>query len=447
MKIFIVEDDPWYGEILQHHLELNPENEVHRFEDGASLMRALHQKPHLITLDYSLPDTSGAELLKRIRSESPDTAVVIVSGQEDVGTAVNLLKEGAFDYLVKDDNTRDRLWNTANRAKEQWALKQEVATLREEVGMKYDFGKAIIGSSPALKKVFAMMEKAAKTNITVSITGETGTGKELAAKAIHYNSPNRKKPFVAVNVSAIPSELIESELFGHERGSFTGAMTRRIGKFEEANNGTIFLDEIAELDLPLQAKLLRVLQEREVTRVGGNQAIKLNVRVLVATHRNLADEVKAGNFREDLYYRLLGLPVQLPPLRERGNDILLLAKHFIDAFCKENKLPALSLSNEASEKLLKYAWPGNIRECKAVLELAAVLASGEQIEPDDITFQSSTSLNDLFEEERTMREFEHLILQKYLDKYDHNVQLVASKLDIGKSTIYRMLKAEKEDSN
>jgi DNA-binding NtrC family response regulator len=297
----------------------------------------------------------------------------------------------------------------------------------------------IIGKSPAIEKVFSLIEKAAKTNITVSVTGETGSGKEMIAKAIHYNSDRHKAPFVAVNVAAIPRELIESELFGHEKGAFTGAVTRRIGRFEEADKGTLFLDEIGELDINLQAKLLRVLQEREITRVGGNSITKINVRIVVATHKNLLEEVAKKTFREDLYYRLIGLPILLPPLRDRGNDILILAKHFTDAFCKENKLGKKSISPEAQQKLLGYSFPGNVRELKSIMELAVVMADEEVIEADHITLSSSASINDLLSKDITLKEFEAQIIQHFLEKYDHDVLQVAKKLDVGKSTIYRMI--------
>jgi DNA-binding NtrC family response regulator len=290
-----------------------------------------------------------------------------------------------------------------------------------------------------MERVFAMIEKASKTNITVSITGETGSGKELVAKAIHFNSERHALPFVAVNVAAIPKELLESELFGHEKGSFTGAVTRRIGKFEEADKGTLFLDEIGELDINLQAKLLRAVQEREITRVGANSVLPINVRIIVATHKNLLEEVKNKTFREDLYYRLIGLPIMLPPLRERGNDISILAKNFVDAFCKENKINRKSLSPEAQQKLIAYPFPGNVRELKSIMELAVVMSDEENILPEHITLNSSTSINDLLNRETTLKEFESQIIQHYLDKYNKDVLLVARKLDIGKSTIYRMI--------
>ena len=288
-----------------------------------------------------------------------------------------------------------------------------------------------------------MIEKASKTTITVSISGETGTGKDLVAKAIHYNSPRSKFPFVAVNVSAIPKDLIESEMFGHEKGAFTGANARRIGKFEEAHRGTLFLDEIGDMDLNMQAKLLRALQEEEVTRIGSNQIVKLDTRLIVATHKNLAEEVKKGNFREDLYYRILGLPIILPPLRERGNDVLILSKYFLDEFCRKNNLRKLKLSKDAQEKLKKYHFPGNIRELKALIELAAVMTDNDEIIGDDITFGSTGSMDNFLLEETSLEEYNRRIIRFFLTKYDNKVRLVAKKLDIGKTTIYRLINDNK----
>lgn len=438
-KVFIVEDDTWYGSMLEHYLSLNPEYEIKRFENPNDFFAQLHENPDLVTLDYSLPDADGTEVLKKIKEHNPDTRVVIISGQEDVATAINLLKNGAFDYIVKDDDTKDRLWNSILHLREIRNLKDEVESLKTQVGRKYDFSQMIIGKSESIEKVFALIEKASKTNITVSITGETGSGKEMVAKAIHYNSDRHKQPFVAVNVAAIPKDLLESELFGHEKGAFTGAATRRIGKFEEADKGTLFLDEIGEMDINLQAKLLRVLQEREITRIGANGVTPINVRIIVATHKNLLEEVKNRNFREDLYYRLIGLPIMLPPLRERGNDIVILAKNFADGFCKENKLEKKTLSPDAQQKLLGYTFPGNVRELKSIMELSVVMTDTDTILPEHITLNSSTSINDLFNRETTLKEFENQIIQHYLDKYNKDVLLVAKKLDVGKSTIYRMI--------
>ncbi|WP_017730577.1 sigma-54-dependent transcriptional regulator [Nafulsella turpanensis] len=442
LKIFVVEDDIWYSELLSYHLSLNPEYEVARFHTGKDCMANLYLNPDVICLDYTLPDITGEEVLRKIKQLNPDIHVVIISGQENIKTAVDLLKLGAYDYIVKDEDTKDRLWITISNIRQNIGLREEINYLKEEIGKKYDF-ENIIGNSEAIKKTFSVIEKAAKSKITVSISGETGTGKEVVAKAIHYNSARRNKPFMAVNITAIPKELMESELFGHEKGAFTGAQTRRIGLFEEADKGTIFLDEIGEMDINLQAKLLRVLQEMEVKRVGGNKPVPIDVRIIVATHKNLAEEVKNGNFREDLYYRLLGLPIQLPPLRERGNDILLISKHYIDLYCKENKIKKLSLSAKSQTKLLEYPFPGNIRELKAIIELACVMAEDETIQEENIIFNSTSSMADILAQELTMKEYNLRIIQSYLEKYDRNVLLVAKKLGIGKSTIYRLLQSNK----
>jgi DNA-binding NtrC family response regulator len=438
-KIFIVEDDPWYGEILEYHLSLNEDYIISRFTTGKDCLANLHQKPDLITIDFSLPDFTGDKLYQRIKETDDSIPVLAISGQEEIAVAVNLLKMGVTDYIIKDENTKDMLWNAVVNIRKMGKLKKEVEQLKEELGQKFAFEKSIKGQSPSLQKVFALMEKATKTNINVSITGETGTGKEVVSKAIHYNSERKKKPFVAVNMAAIPKELIESELFGHEKGAFTGAAARKAGKFEEANTGTIFLDEIAELDLSLQSKLLRVLQEREVIRVGGNEKVKLDIRLIIATHKNLADEVKKGNFREDLYYRIIGLPVELPPLRERGNDVLILAKFFMDEFVKENKLGSVNLSKEAKEKLMNYHFPGNIRELKAIIELACVMCNENEIAESDITFNSTKNEDFFSMEQKTLRQYTCDIIKYYLKKYDDDVMMVADKLDIGKSTIYKML--------
>ena len=441
LKIFILEDDTWYGSMLHHYLSLNPDYEVRRFENSAEFFNQLHELPDVVTLDYSLPDMAGDEVLKKIRDTYPSIQVIVISGQEDVATAISLLKNGAFDYIVKDDDTKDRVWNAIAHLQEIHGLRKEVEELKEQVGRKNDYSKFIIGKSDAILKVCAMIEKASKTSITVSISGETGSGKEVVAKAIHFNSERAKKPFVAVNVAAIPKELLESELFGHEKGAFTGAATRRIGKFEEANNGTLFLDEIGELDINLQAKLLRVVQEREVVRVGGNEVNKINCRIIVATHKNLLDEVRNKTFREDLYYRLIGLPIHVAPLRERGNDIIILAKHFIEGFCKENNTNRKQLSPEAQQKLLSYPFPGNVRELRSIVELAVVMADDDTIEANHFTLSTASSITGFLNTEKSLKQYEIDIIQHYLDKYDKDVLLVAKKLDVGKSTIYRMIQA------
>ena len=438
--IFVVEDDEWYGKILEYHLGLNQDYKVTRFATAKECLDNLYQQPDLITIDFSLPDMAGDKLYRRIRELNSEVPVIVVSAQQDITVAVNLLKMGVSDYMVKDDATRDLLWNSIIRIKENQNLRKEVELLKEELGQRFSFEKTILGQSERLKKVFVMMEKASKTNINVSISGETGTGKEVVAKAIHYNSDRKKKNFVAVNMAAIPRELVESELFGYEKGAFTGAVGRKTGKFEEANGGTLFLDEIAELELSLQSKLLRVLQEREVVRVGGTEKIKLDIRLIIATHANLADEVKKGTFREDFYYRIIGLPIDLPPLRDRGNDILILAKHFIDEFARQNRLGSIGLSHEAKDKLLRYGYPGNVRELKSVIELAVVMCDGNEISAEDITFNSIRREENLMKDVKTLREYTIAIIAHYLKNNNNDVVLAAKILDIGKSTIYKMIK-------
>jgi DNA-binding NtrC family response regulator len=439
--VFIVEDDDWYSDLLSYVVSLNPEYRVKRFGRGDELIRQLHEQPDVITLDYRLPDMNGEKVLRQIKEFNPEIEVIIISEQQNIDTALSLLKLGAYDYIVKTPDIKDKLLNLLSNIRKTGRLKSRLSDLEKEVQAKYDFENVIIGKSEAMQQVYSFMQKAAETNITVVITGETGTGKEVVAKAIHFNSKRKSGPLVAVNMAAIPRELAESELFGHEKGAFTGAISSRAGKFEEAGGGTLLLDEIGEMDLALQAKLLRALQEKEITRIGSNKVIKTDCRIIASTNKNLPDEVKNHRFREDLYYRLLGLQIHLPPLRDRGHDVLLLARHFIDEFCRENEMPAKSLSPEAREKLLAHHFPGNVRELKSVAELAAAMAHGETISANDIILQNnSTMLGDLLREETSMEEYEFRIIMHFLKRYDFDVLLVADKLRIGKSTIYKMLK-------
>ncbi len=442
-QVFVVEDNDWYNQLLVHTLSLNPDYQVHSFQIGKDCLDNLDSGPDVITLDYRLPDMTGIDVLRRIKNLNPDIQVIMISEQADINVVVDLLKEGAYDYIVKTNDIRERLLNTVQNICNNLGLKKEISELKREVQKKYSFSHMVIGESKAILKVQELVSRATTTNITVSIFGETGTGKELVAKAIHYNSSFRSGPFVAINVSAIPAELVESELFGHEKGAFTGASYQRTGKFEEATNGTLFLDEIGEMDMAFQVKMLRALQEKEITRVGSNKTIRINCRIIVATNKNLAQEVKKGNFRKDLYYRLLGLSIELPPLRERGNDVLILATHFTRSFSKENKLPVKKLSTDAIQKLRQYPFPGNIRELKSVMELAVTLSDGDQIDPGDIVFGEEEIIDISQLEDLTLREYDRRIVTAYLEKYDNDVKVVAKKLDIGAATIYRMIKEQK----
>ncbi|MDB5261120.1 MAG: sigma-54-dependent Fis family transcriptional regulator [Adhaeribacter sp.] len=439
-KIFIVATDVRYSNILEHQLSLNPDYRIKKMLSAQACLSGLAEEPAVVVIDYALPDKKAVSLLQAIKKQDLTTQVIIISEQEDVQLAVDLLRMGAYDYIIKNSSAKERLWNSVINIRKAPMPKQETNII-------YDLSKSLIGESDAIKRIYSLIEKAAKSNITVSISGETGTGKELVAKAIHNFSNRRSKPYVVVNVAAIPKQLLESELFGHEKGTFTGALARRIGKFEEAHQGTLFLDEIAELDFDLQAKLLRVLQEREVTRLGGSGTIAIDVRIVVATHKNLMEEVKKGNFREDLYYRLLGLPIALAPLRERGRDIILLAKHFINDFCADNQYQKKTMSPDAQQLLLSYPFPGNIRELRAIIELAVVMSENDTIQRGDITLNATDSIENLLIQELTLKDYTKRIIQHFLNKNKGNILATAKKLDIGKSTIYKMVQDQELQIN
>jgi DNA-binding NtrC family response regulator len=336
----------------------------------------------IIITDLFLPDLDGIDILKQVKSASPAMEVILITGHASAETAVRAMKEGAFDYITKPLNI-DELRIILGKAVEKRRLLSENVYLRKQLRDKFEFAN-IIGASPAMQKVFNRMKRIIKTDSTILIMGESGTGKEIVAKAIHFNGHRKDKPFVAVHCGAIPENLLESELFGHTKGAFTGAIKDKIGKFESANKGTIFLDEIGTMPMHLQTKLLRVLQEQEVERVGSTRPIKLDVRVISATNQHLEAEVKAGNFRDDLFYRLNVIPLNLPPLRERVEDILPLVRFFLRKNCKEMKRPIMTLSKEAFEALELYHWPGNVRELENIVERTVALTDGDQISLDDL---------------------------------------------------------------
>jgi DNA-binding NtrC family response regulator len=425
-KIFIVDDNSMFLKVMYKFLTLNDRFEVYALSSGRECIGRLLEKPDIISLDYTLPDYNGREVLEKVMQVSPETHVVIVSGQNDVNTAIELLKLGAYDYIVKGIDTRDKILIAIEKIIEKIELTNENSRLKQAVRKEYNFRNLIKGSSKALDNVFSLMEKAAQTNINVSVYGETGTGKELVAKGIHYNSKRSTLPFIPVNISSIPDTLIESELFGYEKGAFTGADGSKAGKIELADGGTLFLDEIAEMNLNTQAKLLRVLQERELTRLGSNKPIKFDVRIIIATHRNLSEMIQKGEFREDLYFRLLGLTIELPPLRDRGSDCMLLAKHFINEFCDENGLPHKRLAEGAQEKLRNYPFPGNVRELKALIELACVLADYDVIEPQHININPLNLRQNLLSQEKTLQEYNEEIIRYFINKYK-NIREVANR--------------------
>lgn len=439
-EVFVVEDNEWYRKLLTHALEMIPEVEVTSFDSAEALFKKWPLYPDLITLDYRLPDATGDQVLQKILATTPETNVVVISEQQEIETAVSLLKAGAYDYLVKSDEIRNKLRTTVHHLMERTALIQRVDSLEQEVNRKYDLERTLVANSAPMQQVIKMVHKAIQSSITVTITGETGTGKEVIAKTIHYHSKEASGPFVAVNMAAIPNDLMESELFGHEKGAFTGAVQQRVGRFEEANGGTLFLDEIGEMDVAMQAKILRALQEREITRVGGNSSTEINARIIVATHQDLPEMVRSGKFREDLYYRIAGLPIELPSLRSRRADIIPLAKMFSEEFCQINNQAIKSFSEETRQKLQQHHWPGNIRELKSAIELAVVMAESEEIQPGDIVFRSLQNIDNLTDENLTMRQYEIRLVQVYMKRFSNNTKAVADALDIGQTTVYRLLK-------
>jgi DNA-binding NtrC family response regulator len=381
-QILLIDDESHNREALTLLLS-HAGYQVQSAASGEEALTILQETPfEIVITDLFLPGVSGIDILKRVKEDSPFTNVILITGNASAETAVEAMKEGAFDYITKPLNF-EKLKILVAKALEKSQLVAENLYLRQQLRGKYKFDR-IIGNSPAMQQVFSRMEKIVHTDSTILILGESGTGKELVAKAIHFNGPRREKPFIAINCGAIPAELLESELFGHARGSFTGAVADKPGKFEAANGGTIFLDEIGTMPMHLQMKLLRVLQEHEVERVGTSKRIKLNVRVISATNANIEDEVKRGAFREDLYYRLNVIPILLPPLRERREDIALLARHFLLKSCKEMNRPLMSISLAAMQALEAYDWPGNVREMENVIERSVALTDGEIIERSDL---------------------------------------------------------------
>jgi Nif-specific regulatory protein len=352
--------------------------------DGEEAVRLFSQDSFdLVLTDYRMPGMDGLQLLKEIKRRNVESVVVMMTAHGSEGVAVAAMKEGAYDYLTKPIQELDELLILIQRVAREVGLDRENRQLKEQLREKFkvDF---IITASRQMEEALNLVGRVAPSQATVMILGESGTGKELFARAIHYSSPRAGKPLVKVNCAALPENLLESELFGHEKGAFTGAVARRIGRFEQADQGSIFLDEIGDLSPALQAKLLRVLQEREIERVGSNQTIKIDVRVIAATNRNLEEAIKKGAFREDLYYRLNVVTISLPPLRERKEDIPLLLEYFLKKYSEENKKEVRSLSRESKDLLLKYDYPGNVRELENIIERAVVLGRGETITSQDL---------------------------------------------------------------
>jgi DNA-binding NtrC family response regulator len=446
-RVLLIDDEARVRASLKMVLE--PTYEVIQAADaqeGLELFR--NEAPHLVLLDVILPGTDGLSVLQTLRAEDRAAPVIMLTGTKSVKTAVDAMKFGAADYLSKPFDLEE-LRIIVEQALKNQELQREVKQLRAQVVRRYAFHN-LIGKSPSMQDIYNKIEQVADSRTTVLITGESGTGKELVAKALHYNSGRRERPFIALNCAAIPETLIESELFGHEKGSFTDATARRVGQFELANNGTLFLDEIGDLSAMTQAKLLRILQEREFTRVGGVQSIKVDVRIVAATNKNLEELVRKGHFREDLYYRVNVIALYLPPLRERGEDVPLLANHFLAKRIEEDSRPPQEFSKDAVDLLSRYPWPGNVREMENIIEQAFIWSKGsDAITPEHLpnilkNDSRSSSLRDdtlagRLSLEKAVMEFEREIILDSLKRTNYIQTHAANLLGISRRMLkYRM---------
>jgi DNA-binding NtrC family response regulator len=377
VKILVVDDEDYMREVVRRALE-NANFEVDEASDGKSALTMLRQHPYnVIISDLRLPGIAGEAILEEAISLFPETVVIVMTGFGNIQSAVEAIRRGAYDYLPKPFQL-DELVMRVEKGLEERQLKLENRRLRGELQNKYHFSN-LIGNSAAMQSIYNLIGIVAQKTSTVLIEGETGTGKELIARAIHYNSPRKDQPLVSVNCGAIPSNLLEDEIFGHVKGAFTNAHQHRIGRFEQANHGTLFLDEVSSMPMDLQVKLLRVLQEREFQRVGSAATVKVDVRIVAATNGNLLAAVEKGEFRGDLYYRLNVIPVRVPPLRERRDDIPLLVGHFVKKYCADQKLLLKRVSNEAMKNLMAHAWPGNVRQLENSAEMAVALSGDRDL--------------------------------------------------------------------
>jgi DNA-binding NtrC family response regulator len=451
-KILVADDEAkireYFSDVLRHE-----DFEVDIAQNGEIAIELIDKDVYDIALiDLNMPKVDGMSVLKYINENSYGTIGIILTGYATIRNAVEAMKSGAFDYLAKPVKMEEVLM-VINRALEFRDIKRENLALKNQLKKKYKF-ENFIGDSTPMHKVFKIIEKVADTDSTVLILGESGTGKELVAKAIHYNSMRRDKPLIPVNCGAIPEELLESELFGHEKGAFTNAIRTRIGRFELANCGSIFLDEIGEMSPHLQVKLLRILQEQEFERVGGTKTIKCDIRVIAATNRDLDKLVKDGQFREDLYYRLKVIPVVIPPLRERRSDIPLLVHHFMENISKSRKKKIKGMSKDIVKAFMEYDWPGNVRELENIIERMIILSEGDELTiqdlPDKIIekhHHEEDAVDPVIPEEgfslnNAINEYERLLIVRALEKADWVKNRAAKILNMNRTTLVEKIKKQ-----
>lgn len=454
--IFIVDDEPSIQKLLTHWVKNQWKYNIEVFDKGHDMIDNLSKRPDLILLDIMLPDCNGVDLIPKIKAYDENLPIIMLSAQGNVEVAVESLRQGAYDYFAKPIDS-NKLEPAIKNALSNYELHKRVEELQEHLESEFSFDH-IISADPRMQDVFRLVSKILNNDITVLIHGESGTGKELIARAIHFNGRRKENPFVVVNCASIPRELLESELFGHEKGSFTGAHQRKIGKFELADGGTLFLDEIGEMEMSLQAKILRVIQQREFERVGGNVTIKTDVRILSATNRDLQKMVEENEFREDLFYRLNSFPIVVPPLRDRRGDIVILIDHFIKKFNEKMGTNIKGVTKKALKILYDYNWPGNIRELENTIERCVILTDKQEIDIDVLPEQILSPVEKynisknqvMFSEHSSIIPFETLkkeAIKHALERTNGNVVEAAKKLNIGRATLYRLMEKYEIDSS
>jgi len=444
--VYIVDDEPSISKLLSYWVRDKWKYNIGIFTNAENMLAQLQDKPDLVLLDIMLPGIDGIETLKRIKQFDENLPVIMLSAQGNIEVAVESLKFGAYDYFPKPIEIQ-RLEPAIINAIKNYDLMRELENLRENVKREYSFDN-IISADNKMQEVFKYVNKVLNNDITVVIYGESGTGKELIARAIHYNGKRKDKQFIVINCASIPRELLESELFGHEKGSFTGAHQRKIGKFELANGGTLFLDEVGELEMMLQAKILRVIQEKEFERVGGTELIKSDVRIISATNRDLKAAVENKEFREDLYYRLNSFPIYIPPLRHRKGDIIVLAQYFLDTFNKKLDKKIKGFSKRALKLIYDYSWPGNIREMENTIERCLILSENDVIDVADLPPHLKTSesygseiTGSLFSDDNIIpiEKLKAEAIKHALKVTKGNIVEAAKKLQLGRATVYRLM--------
>lgn len=445
--VFIVDDELAISKLLSYWVRDKWNYKIEAFYSGEDMLKKLSNKPDLILLDIMLPGLDGIETLKRVKHFDENLPVIMLSAQGRIEVALEALRFGAYDYFPKPIETQ-RLEPAVKNAIKNYDLTRELQNIKENVKQEYNFSN-LISADGKMQDVFKLVTKVLNNDITVLVYGESGTGKELIARAIHYNGNRKDKPFVVVNCASIPRELLESELFGHEKGAFTGAHQRKLGKFEIANDGTIFLDEVGELEMTLQAKLLRVIQEKEFERVGGNDLIKTDVRIISATNRDLKKAVENKEFREDLYYRLNSFPIIIPPLRQRKGDVLVLAEYFIELFKKKLNKDLKGFSRKALKLIYDYDWPGNVREMENTVERCVIISEGDYIDIEDFPMHiragsenKKVDFSGSFFDDSIIIPFEKIkeeAIRHALKITEGNIMEAAQRLDLGRATIYRLM--------